>query len=205
MKVVLFVEGTTEKALPAFFKKWLDPRLPRPIGFKVVRFEGWAEYDREIERKVELNLSGKKAADVVLGLGLLDLYGPTIYPRGLATADERYDWGKAHFEKRVDHPRFRQHFAAHETEAWLLSDPSILPPAVANALPGRCAQPETVNFDEPPAKLLERLYREKLRRGYKKVIDGMNLFAALSPDTAHARCPRFRAMLDEMLAVVKQA
>ncbi|AUX46272.1 uncharacterized protein SOCE26_077770 [Sorangium cellulosum] len=41
MKIVLFVEGHTEKALPELLKRWLDPRLPQPIGIKIARFEGW--------------------------------------------------------------------------------------------------------------------------------------------------------------------
>ncbi len=36
-----------------------------------------------------------------------------------------------------------------------------------------------MKFNEPPAKLLERLYKEKLGKSYKKVIDGANLFADL--------------------------
>lgn len=159
MKLILFVEGHTERgALPSFFKRWLDPQLPQPIGVKTVRFEGWRDYVDEIAKKVHLNLSGKVGADVVGAIGLLDLYGPTFYPRTAATASERYAWAKAELERKVDHPRFRQHFAVHETEAWLLSDPAILPREVRVALPGRCTQPETVNFDEPPAKLLERLH-----------------------------------------------
>jgi len=35
MKFILFVEGRTEdKALPAFLKKWLDPRLESPVGIR---------------------------------------------------------------------------------------------------------------------------------------------------------------------------
>ena len=35
MKFVLFVEGYTEdKALPKFLKRWLDPRLGKPVGIK---------------------------------------------------------------------------------------------------------------------------------------------------------------------------
>jgi hypothetical protein len=40
----MFVEGYTERAaVPAFLKRWLDPRLPQPVGIKPVRFDGWAE------------------------------------------------------------------------------------------------------------------------------------------------------------------
>ena len=44
MKFILFVEGHTEdKALPAFLKRWLDPRLESPVGIQTVRFDGWPE------------------------------------------------------------------------------------------------------------------------------------------------------------------
>jgi Domain of unknown function (DUF4276) len=206
MKIVLFVEGHTEKgAVPGFFKRWLDPQLPQPIGIKTVRFEGWRNYYDEIGKKVYLNLSGKVGADVVGAIGLLDLYGPTFYPKPVSTAAERYAWAKAHIEAKVAHPRFRQHFAAHETEAWLLSDPALLPKEVRAALPGRCAQPETVNFDEPPAKLLERLHRDKLGRSYKKITDGANLFGKLDPAAAQGKCPWLGRLLDDMLSLARGA
>lgn len=202
MKIVLFIEGHTEKkALPAFFKRWLDPRLKTPIGIKPVRFEGWKNYDDEIATKVRLNMSGRTGSDVVGAVGLIDLYGPTFYPAHLASVDARYEWAKAHLERKVDHPRFRQHFAVHETEAWLLSEPTLLDKAVRTALPGRAAQPEVVNFNEPPAKLLDRLYSEKLGRRYKKVTDGALLFERLSPDAACAKCPSLKRLLDDMLAL----
>lgn len=203
MKIVLFVEGRTEMALSGFFKRWLDARLPQRIGVKTVRFTGWRDYYDEIATKVELNLSGKAGADVVAGIGLLDLYGPEFYPKGTAAAADRYSWAKKHLEEKVGHPRFRQHFAVHETEAWLLAAPEILPREVRAALPGRSARPEEVNFDEPPAKLLSRLYREKLSRSYKKVIDGAELFRALPPEQASDRCPHLQILLKEMIELAQ--
>ena len=40
MNFALFVEGPTERAIPAFIKRWHDPRLTRPVGVKPVRFHG---------------------------------------------------------------------------------------------------------------------------------------------------------------------
>ncbi len=58
MKFVLFVEGKTEtNTLPSFFKRYLDSRLPRPVGIKIVRFEGWRHYYEGIAKKVALNLA----------------------------------------------------------------------------------------------------------------------------------------------------
>jgi hypothetical protein len=205
LKFLLFVEGSTERALPDFLRSWLDARLPQRVGIKVVRFEGWRDYYDGIVKKVELSLSGKSGADVVAAIGLLDLYGPTFYPQDRKTAAERYAWGKRHLEEKVDQTRFHQHFAVHETEAWLLADPEILPREVSAALPGRCARPEEVNFEEPPAKLLARLYRAKLGKPYKKVIDGANLFQSLQPERAAAKCPALRALLEDMLRLATGA
>lgn len=206
MKFVLFVEGHTEKlALPSFLKRWLDPRLKAPVGVKTVRFEGWQHYVQEIGKKVVLNLSGKAGADVVAGIGLLDLYGPTFHPSGVTEAAARQAWATTHVERAVGHPRFRQHFAVHELEAWLLADPAGLPAAVSKSLPGKCGQPEVVNFDEPPAKLLDRLYRDKVGRQYRKTTDGANLFGKLDPEAAAAKCPHLRALLDDMLGLAKGA
>jgi len=206
LKFILFVEGVTEKkALPEFLKRWIDPRVTQPIGVKVVRFEGWRDYVGDIAKKVRLNLSGKSGTDVIAAIGLLDLYGPTLYPNGITTFERRYSWAKKWFEMQVNHNKFRQHFAVHETEAWLLSDPDILPAEVRKSLPGKSQQPEQVNFDEPPAKLLTRLYKQTLKEGYKKVIDGYDLFSRLDPEIAYEKCPYLAAMLNDMLSIAKEA
>lgn len=205
MRFLLFVEGSTEQALPHFLKRWLDPRLPTPVGIHVSRFEGLSDYYNGIKRRVEFSLAGKAGAEVIAAIGILDLYGPTFYPPDKKTADERYAWGKKHLERRVGHPRFRQHFAVHETEAWLLAQPEVFPQEVKKALPRGTSRPETVNFDNPPARLLARLYRERLGRNYRKVTDGAYLFQSLSPDRAYEKCPALSALFDDMLELARQA
>lgn len=204
MKFVLFVEGHTERlAVPQFLKRWLDPRLARPVGIKPVRFEGWKEYVKDIPKKVALNLSGKTGADVVACIGLLDLYGPTFYPERMADAATRLAWAKDDLEKRVGNPRFRQYFAVHELEAWLLAAPAVLPRELRSLLPK--SPPETVNFREPPARLLDRLYLSRLDRRYRKTTDGTNLFRALDPAVAYAKCPNLKLLLDDMLRMATEA
>jgi len=204
VKFVLFVEGHTEKlAVPQLLKRWLDPRLSTPVGIKVSRFEGWPDYARDLRKKVEINLSGKSGSDVIAGIGLLDLYGPTIYPGELTDASSRRAWAKEHFERLTGHPRFRQHFAVHELEAWLLAEPAVLPRPVREALPA--TPPERVNFNEPPAKLLDRLYTSKMSRRYKKTTDGTNLFRALDPAVVYAKCPNLKLLLDDMLQLAQEA
>jgi len=172
---------------------------------KVVRFEGWAHYQSELAKKVALNLAGESGQDIIAGFGLLDLSGPTFYPADKRDVQDRRRWAQSHFEKQVNNPRFAQHFAMHELEAWVLADPQILPAEVRGALPGKVAQPESVNFDEPPAKLLARLYRAKRKRTYGKVIDTTDLLRRLDPAVAYEKCPALKALLDDMLARAKAA
>jgi hypothetical protein len=59
MKFILFVEGHTEdKALPAFLKKWLDPKLKSPVRIQTVRFDGWPELFRDAAQKAKMHLNG---------------------------------------------------------------------------------------------------------------------------------------------------
>jgi len=84
MKFVLFVEGNTEhKTLAPFLKRWLDPRLPKPVGIQPVPFQGWADLVKEAPIKADLYLASD---DVLSVIALLDLYGPT-YPPNKKTAD----------------------------------------------------------------------------------------------------------------------
>jgi hypothetical protein len=206
MKFILLVEGRTERdAAAALLKRWLDPQLRQPVGIQVVSFDGYADLVRNMGTKARMHLEGPKRSEIVGVVGLLDLYGPTLYPPDKTTADERFAWGKEHFEKEVGLEKFRLFFAVHEFEAWLLSQPDIFPGDIKNALQNKVAQPEMVNFTEPPAKLLDRIYKQQTRRNYKKTTHGKQLFAKLDPATAAAKCPYLKAMLEEMLNLAKGA
>lgn len=205
MKFLLFVEGRTEKnSIADFIKGWLGPRLSRPVGISVIEFKGFGEYLKEIKERVELHLSSKNQQEIIAALGLLDLYGPTIFPAGLSPIQKAV-WGKEHIERQVNSQRFRQHFAIHETEAWLLAHEEILPRAVRDSLPARCSHPETVNLNEPPSRLLGRLYRDHLNRDYRKTIDGKNLFLKCSPGIVAAKCPHFSRLLTDMEQLAQAA
>lgn len=210
MKFILFVEGKTEDmALREFLEKWLHEKLQTRVGIKTVRFEGWPEMVRGISKKAQRYLNDPRDSDDIIAvIALLDLYGPTFYPDDKQTVQERYDWAKNYLEQQVGHPKFHQHFAVHETEAWLLSEPSIFPAEIKTSLEGRYPAPEKVNFHEPPAKLLENLYMAKLKRAYRKPTDGKALFSKLgklNSSIAYDKCPSLKALLDEMLLLARQA
>jgi Domain of unknown function (DUF4276) len=206
MRFVLFVEGDTEqRVLPAFLKRWLDPRLSQKVGVQPVKFTGWSELVKNLVNRAHAYLRSPGSSEIIAVVSLLDLYGPNFYPANVTTANQRYAWAKADLEGKVGHPKFRQHFAVHECEAWLLSDLSLFPREVSTGLPGKCNQPEEVNFDEPPKKLLQKCYRERLRETYKEVIHGLELFAELDPCVVRGKCPRFRELLEDMITLAEKA
>lgn len=199
MKFVLFCEGHTERGvLGPLLRRWLEPRTSERVGFKPVLFNGWKQLVDDTPKKAALHLRDQ---DILGVISLLDLYGPTFYPPKCVTVDQRRDWGMNDMMSRVNHDRYRHHFAVHEVEAWLLSQPDLLPAQVRNKLPGKVERPESVNFDEPPAKLLNRLYNEALRKDYKKVVEGTKLFSKLDPTIVYAKCPAFKALADDLLCL----
>lgn len=203
MEFRLFVEGETEqKAVPAFLKKWLDPRLSTSVGIKAVRFDGWPELVKDSPTKAKLYLSQN---NVIAVIALLDLYGPTIYPKTQDTPTKRYTWAKQHLEQKVDNPRFFQFFAVHEVEAWLLCDPSIFPPAIKPSVDKISQNPEAVNNTTPPSKRLDNIYKRETKRSYKKVTHGKYLFSHLDPNKAIKQCPHLKQLLEKMLKLAKEA
>lgn len=206
MKFILLVEGDSEKlAIAKFLKDWLDPRLTQPVGIKVVNFHGNSQLVRKIVGKAQDYMDSPGAGEIIGLIGLLDLYGLDIYPPKIATVQERHDWGARHFEDQVDRTRFRMFFAVHEFEAWILAQPDVLPRSVRDALPQAVATPETVDFDEPPAKLLGKTYLQCTQKAYKKTTYGKQLFGKLDPNVVAAKCPFLRSMLGEMLNMAKAA
>lgn len=204
----MLVEGEAERvALPTFIERWLDPRLDPRVGVKPVKLRGSGKYVKEVAEMVRDQLNSPDRKEIVAVIGLLDLYGlPNNFcPSGLSDAQARFDWAKQKLEEMVGEAKFRQFFAVYELEAWLLSDLSIFHRDVRKGFPASVKNPESVNFKQPPARLLEKLYQKKLGRPYRKIVDGRNLFSKLSPEIAYKKCPRLKEMLDEMLRLAKDS
>jgi hypothetical protein len=207
-RIALFVEGDTERGdarrrtSPAFFHKWLDPQLPpgSRVGIRAVKFQGVSNYLDDLAQKVRLYL-GDGRADFVFGL--VDLYGippnridlarfPTVKEKVVRARDFIRSLVPAEFK-----PRFRQHFAVHEVEAWLLAYPHEWPPGVRDQITKR--PPEQVSFTQPPAKFLKHL----LAGCYKKTTTAMNLFPRLDHKLAMDKCPFLKLLLEDLLLVAR--
>lgn len=207
-RVALFVEGDTERGearrrtLSAFFHRWLDPQLPSAskVGITPVKFQGVSNYLDDLPQKVALYLDDGRANFV---FGLIDLYGIPVSRIDLSkysTIQEKVKAGRAQIRALVPQEyreRFRQHFAVHEIEAWLLAYPEQWPAEVRSQITKR--PPEQVNFNEPPAKFLKRI----LGGRYKKTTTAMNVFPRVDPQGAINQCPHLKHLVEDMLAVAR--
>lgn len=205
MQIVLFVEGETERrGVHEFIKRWLDPQTPKKVRIKPIKFDGCGDYMKRAGRKAEFHLGEE---DVIAVFGLLDLYGlqGIEYPNNYSL-DQKVEFARKEVYKKIPkelHGRFHQHFAVHELEAWLLSDRKLFSEIDLPA--NKCEKPEEVDFDEPPAKLLNKLYLKASHKtyGYRKVVHGTALLKRLDPEKVIAKCPRFDALVNDMLQTIK--
>jgi len=200
-RIALFVEGRTEMALPGFLHRWLDPQAPtkgKP-SISAVRFEGVSNYLDDVALRTEMYLQEGRA-DVVVGL--VDLYGlppDRIDLSRHATVREKVIAARSYIRGLIPArlgARFRQHFAVHETEAWLLAYPDEWPATIRPAIERR--PPEDVNFNEPPAKFLKRLMGE-----YKKTVCARSIFSRVDPGIAIGACPYLRLFAEDLLYLAK--
>jgi len=204
----LFVEGDTERGearrrtLSAFFHRWLDPQLPSAskVGITPVKFQGVSNYLDDLPQKVALYLDDGRANFV---FGLIDLYAIPVSRIELSkysSIQEKVKAGRAYIRALVPQEyreRFRQHFAVHEIEAWLLAYPEKWPAEVRSQIMKR--PPEQVNFNEPPAKFLKRI----LGGRYKKTTTAMNVFPRVDPQGAINQCPHLKHLVEDLLAVAR--
>jgi hypothetical protein len=208
-QIALFVEGDTERGdarqttLPKFFHNWLDPQLPEfgRVGIKAVKFQGVSNYLDDLAMKLALHLDGGTAKFV---FGLVDLYG--LPPNRIdltrcTTVAEKIDQARKQIRALVPRQfqsRFRQHFAVHEVEAWLLAYPQRWPSEIRTQITKR--PPEEVNFTEPPAKFLKRI----LGGGYKKTVTAKNIFPFVDPGVAVGKCPHLARLANDLLQVSRR-
>lgn len=161
MKILLFTEGHTEyKALPEFINRILEKLINKSIKIDAVNFGSKDNLINDSPKKVKWHLERDIQNEIIAIISIIDLYRAFDTPEyeALADIEQKYDYVKNKIESSVNNPKFAHFSSVHEVEAWLLSDPEIFPAAIRAYISEKSQKPEDVNFDQPPAKLLDRLY-----------------------------------------------
>jgi len=195
MKIVILVEGKTEKVFMPYLHEFLQTRLAKKMPKLAPRiFNGGLPKKQELKRVVEEELSkGKKPADNVIAL--TDVY---------TGMDDFIDANDAKQKMATwvgNHPNFYPHVAQHDFEAWLLPYwPAIQKLAGHNKkTPGN--EPEKVNHNKPPAKHLEEIFRLGKHRSYKKTRDAKKILAGQDLTISINACPELKAFLNTILTL----
>lgn len=190
MRIVILVEGATEKAfmgpLREHLKRRLAGRMPRLVPHP---YDGRIPKGDKLKRVVNDILSRAPCTDAVIAL--TDVY--------TGTGDfESADDAKLKMRTWVgDEPRFFPHVALHDFEAWLLPYWNEIQRLAKHngAVPAK--NPETVNHGKPPAHRISDLFeRGTCNRSYVKPRDAERILKGKDLQVAIDQCSELRAFVD---------
>ena len=187
MRIVLYVEGETERAFRNPLKAFLDgeagerPRVRLDVR-KGVPVTKLAPLVRDMER----DLARPDCRGVVV---LVD-----VYPH-FASADE----ARAHYATCGPKARFRAHCALHDFEAWLLPYWERIHRLAGKVPPKGCpwGVPESVNRVRPPSKVLADLF--PAGNAYRKTLHAPRILEGQDLRVAAEACPQLKAFLSTLL------
>lgn len=196
MRIVLIVEGKTEKAFLGPLRSFLSGRL----GEQMPKLSTQVEHGRiptgdKLKRVVAWCLDD--GADAVIAL--TDVYTGT---REFADAADAKNKMRQWVGRE---PRFYPHAAQHDFEAWLLpywDEIKRITGCSRNCPPG---DPERVDHGKPPARHIQEAYRTgtktKNTRSYIKTIEPLAILKGQDLTVAAKQCAELRAFLNTILTL----
>ncbi len=193
LKIVLLVEGKTEKAFGDKLKAFLDERCEQQSKPKVrlytKRMDTRLMNSERVQDRVAMSLRDPTVTCVIALVG--------VYPSFESAQD-----AKTFLRKAVgDEPRFHAHAAQFDFEAWLLPYGGDICKRIKMNKKKPGANPEQVNKLKPPSKRLAELYRlAKPPRSYDKARDGKAILRNKDLTQAANQCPELKSLLNTLLS-----
>lgn len=198
MRIVIIVEGKTEKAfLPVlrnFLKARLEGRMPKLV---TDCFDGRIPTEGKLKRVVITHLNQKsERADHVIAL--TDVYTgsqPPEFKDAMEAKSKMRQWVG-------EEPRFHPHVAQHDFEAWLLPYWSTIQKLAGHNKAAPPGPPEKVNHQSPPAHRLRDLFEAgECRDSYVKPRDAARILKDKDLTVAIEKCPEFKAFINTILTI----
>lgn len=192
MRIVIMVEGATEKAfiptLRAFLEQRLAGAMPR-LGSQ--SYDGRIPKAGELRRKVPLLLDSHDHV-----IALTDVYTGS---RDFTDAAD----AKAKMREWVgNEPRFHPHAAQHDFEAWLLPYWPRIQELSGSNRRALSPNPEAVNHGRPPSRrLAETFLTGSSKRSYVKTRDAAAILRSADLSVAIAACAELRALVNTILTI----
>ena len=192
MKIVVMVEGKTEKAFGGHLRTFLKGRkMPDSVKIVFDRQDGGLPRESSLRQSVADHLRSANAADFVIGLTDVYTGDPRVFEDAADAKQKMRNWVGPE-------QRFIPHAAQYEFEAWLLpfwdriqqlsGSNRVAPPS-----------PETVNHNRPPSALLRETYRTGRRASYIKTVECSKILQGQDLTVAAKACPELKAFLNTLL------
>ena len=194
MKIVLIVEGKTERALLPFLREFLRPRLSSMPAIDALPHDGRVPTEGKLRRVVSNLLSGARAADHVIAL-------THVYTGSQPPEFQDASEAKTRMRQWVGpEPRFHPHAAQYDFEAWLLPYwPTIRRRAKHNQV-RPTGHPESVNHNNPPAHRIKEIFEiGKGRDSYVKPRNAGRILRTHGLDAAVHQGPELKALVNTIL------
>ena len=191
MKILILVEGETEKAFKPILLNFLKSRLEQMPKLKFMPEKGRISKGEKLKRVVENSLN-QDDYDAVIAL--TDVYTGTNDFKDAADA-------KAKMREWVgNNPNFYPHVAQHDFEAWLLPYWSTIQKlAISNkSVPG--GLPEQVNHGNSPSYRIKEIFETgKCQRSYNKIRDAARILKDQDLMVSVNQCPELKAFINTIL------
>lgn len=198
MRIVLVVEGKTEKAFCPHLRDFLKPRLSgRMPHIAVHPCNGLIPTGSRLQRIVRhyLDTTANRADHVI---ALTDVYTGANPPEFTDAADAKSkmrNWVGAE-------PRFHPHAAQFDFEAWLLPYWETIKRLARHNQNPPGVHPEQVNHGTPPARHLQALFQQgRTPRNYSKPRDANRILRENDLMVSIQACSELKAFVNTILNV----
>ena len=194
MKILILVEGETEKAFKPILLNFLKSRLEQMPKLKFMPEKGLISKGEKLKRVVENSLN-QDDYDAVIAL--TDVYTGTNDFKDAADA-------KAKMREWVgNNPNFYPHAAQHDFEAWLLPYWSKIQNLAKHnkSVPG--GSPEQVNHGNSPAYRIKEIFELGKKRSYNKYRDGSAILKDQDLMVSINQCPELKSFINTILELCK--
>ncbi|MEO5334201.1 MAG: DUF4276 family protein [Magnetococcus sp. YQC-5] len=195
MKIVLIVEGETERAFKPHLITFLTEKLAgRMPAIKINSHNGHIPTGDKLKRVVERLLNdSKEPADHVIAL--TDVYtGNMDFINAADAKNKMRQWVG-------DNNRFHPHVAQNDFEAWLLPYWEAIQELSKNKMSAPSGLPETVNHTKPPAYWVKEIFNRGNNRSYVKPRDADRILRGKDLSIAIHKCPELKAFINTILYV----
>lgn len=195
VRVILLVEGQTERAFLPVLRGYLNQRLSgRMPKLDPWPYHGLIPTHEKLRRVVQDALTKRPVADAVISL--TDVYtGQAGFVDAADAKAKMREWAG-------NNERFFPHVAQHDFEAWLLPYWETIQKLAKHNMAAPSGQPERVNHGRPPAERIKEIFeRGKCRDSYVKPRDALRILKENDLSVAVEACPELKALVNTIVGL----